>query len=542
MPSGSKQVRDEEENSIRTPAKLGFSFFVLVLAINLYHHAMWFDELQAWSYTRAAPNPWALVKGLTPEGHPALWYLVLWLPTRLTSNPHVMQGVVFITGAISYYLLWLRSPFTTIEKFMLSTSYQIGFLYSVLSRGYSLGMMILFLFLAGFPHKERVWMGWLLLGLLANVHLYFAMLSVVLALYWILAEESPVRPLERSFSLYLTSVFFSALVMLSFVAENQSTALYLTVVVVPIALLGLVLWASSHLVARVMNLSYILLTAFVAGLAALTTLLPETTLARDGTRVASSIGALGQGLLPLHNYTKSYYWEASMSNIISVPLFFTALGLVGYLLRKSATSLPLLLLQASMMLVVFIARQPGLDWHAGILFLTLVSFLWVDPKSYPTTKSARVTLLVFLTIPALSGLHANINSKIHPLSGSPTTARWLLEHQDSVDTIIANRMFPTISVATMMQQELYFPEVRKEIAHLHWGVWVRRSKVPKIVADRMAACHAETAFFLHPVGDISRMEKHLKEYENLRIEQKYEVGDGLIENYVIYRLRLVKTP
>ena len=60
--------------------------FGVVLAIRLGRHGLWRDELQGWTIVRSSATPWALLHNLRYEGHPPLWYLVLWLPAHITAS------------------------------------------------------------------------------------------------------------------------------------------------------------------------------------------------------------------------------------------------------------------------------------------------------------------------------------------------------------------------------------------------------------------------------------------------------------------------
>jgi hypothetical protein len=53
--------------------------FLLVMLVNLAHHAMWRDELNAWGIAVASPSLADLFHNMHYEGHPALWHALLWL-------------------------------------------------------------------------------------------------------------------------------------------------------------------------------------------------------------------------------------------------------------------------------------------------------------------------------------------------------------------------------------------------------------------------------------------------------------------------------
>ena len=67
---------------------------------------MWRDELQAFMLAAASQTPLDLFAKLKygAEGHPGLWYLLLWLVTRFTTDPIWMQASQLLI-AIAIWLL-----------------------------------------------------------------------------------------------------------------------------------------------------------------------------------------------------------------------------------------------------------------------------------------------------------------------------------------------------------------------------------------------------------------------------------------------------
>ena len=143
---------------------------------------MWRDELQSFMLALYSSSPWDLFQQLKHEAHPGLWYALLWMVTRVTSDPVWMQ-VLHIGLAIGVWVIIYRwSPFTKIEKFLLLLSYFLFWEYFIISRSYVLIALTAFAFLALRDRQPRPdFLLWLLLGLLANTHIFGAIWSVALA-------------------------------------------------------------------------------------------------------------------------------------------------------------------------------------------------------------------------------------------------------------------------------------------------------------------------------------------------------------------------
>ena len=60
--------------------------FAILLALVTSRHAMFGDEAQAWLIARDSGNLLELAHHLRYEGHPALWYLLIYLPAHLSAS------------------------------------------------------------------------------------------------------------------------------------------------------------------------------------------------------------------------------------------------------------------------------------------------------------------------------------------------------------------------------------------------------------------------------------------------------------------------
>ena len=166
-------------------ATVSDALFILLIVVNVIRtlrHAMWRDELQIFMLALYSSSPWSLLLKLKYEAHPGLWYMLVWVITRVTSDPMWMQ-VMHIGLAIGVWIIiYWWSPFSRLEKILLLLSYFLFWEYFVISRNYVLIALIAFAFIALRERRPRPeFILWLLLGLLANVHVFGAIWSMVLA-------------------------------------------------------------------------------------------------------------------------------------------------------------------------------------------------------------------------------------------------------------------------------------------------------------------------------------------------------------------------
>lgn len=147
--------------------------YALVIAVLVVRHEPWFDEAQAWLLARDSSLGELLTQRLRYEGHPALWYLLLFVPAKLGlpyASVQVIAGIAAVAGA---YVLARRSPFPLPVKALLLFSFVIGYQYAVVARSYALVPLLLFLLAHLYPRKtERIGTFTVLLVLLANVSVH----------------------------------------------------------------------------------------------------------------------------------------------------------------------------------------------------------------------------------------------------------------------------------------------------------------------------------------------------------------------------------
>jgi hypothetical protein len=156
--------------------------FAIVTALGLRAHTLWFDEMQAWNIARASDSLPGLIANLQYEGHPLLWYLPLYVLSRVTDDPHVMQVLQWVIAVSTAGLVLFRAPFRTGVRVALLGGYFVAFEYGVISRSYGLGALLLVTALVLVARPEPRWVGaTVALVALAFTSLPGAVLAIALA-------------------------------------------------------------------------------------------------------------------------------------------------------------------------------------------------------------------------------------------------------------------------------------------------------------------------------------------------------------------------
>lgn len=149
-----------------------FSVYAVLTLFGALNHEVWLDEAQAWLILRDAPLS-ELPRILNVEGHPPLWYVILYPFVKLgfpTEYASLISWLIMAAGAlVLLFKVELPLPLKAV------TLFSSGFLYynSVMLRVYSLIPPLLFLILWVYPNRrKRPVLYGLLIALLANTHLF----------------------------------------------------------------------------------------------------------------------------------------------------------------------------------------------------------------------------------------------------------------------------------------------------------------------------------------------------------------------------------
>lgn len=160
-----------------------FAVYSALTLLGALNHEIWLDEAQAWVILRDAPLS-ELPHMLKVEGHPPLWYIILYPFVKLGFPAEYAPLISwFFMAAGALVLLFKVELPLPLKAVMLASS---GFLYfnSVMLRVYCLIPLLLFLILWAYPkRREHAVIYGLLIALLANTHIFICGIVGILGLF-----------------------------------------------------------------------------------------------------------------------------------------------------------------------------------------------------------------------------------------------------------------------------------------------------------------------------------------------------------------------
>ncbi len=169
-----------------------FLFWAVIAAYSIInillikYHEPWRDEAQQWLVVNKL-SLLEIIDDLKYEGHPCLWYLILY-PFVKSGFPYITANLVsFAFMLIGVYLFLKYSPFPFYVKIFVVFSPIFVYYYPVISRSYCLIPFFVALLAILYPDRhKKTWQYGLIIGLLIQTHALMLGMAGMLMLFWVI--------------------------------------------------------------------------------------------------------------------------------------------------------------------------------------------------------------------------------------------------------------------------------------------------------------------------------------------------------------------
>ncbi|MEZ4814174.1 MAG: hypothetical protein R3A80_03080 [Bdellovibrionota bacterium] len=161
-----------------------FFAYVLLSLAALYFHECWRDEIQALLIAKAPIGIkdffW---ETLHFEGHPFLWFYTLKIFSPFGVHPLGLQlaNSLFMIGTVA--LFWWKFPLPSSLKALFVFNYYFLFEYGVVARSYTLGIFLLFTYLAFYDSPQSRYRNLSLVALVLSIQVSIYSLMIACALF-----------------------------------------------------------------------------------------------------------------------------------------------------------------------------------------------------------------------------------------------------------------------------------------------------------------------------------------------------------------------
>ena len=157
----------EERSKLPVLIIIWLVWTMVMITVNTAHEP-WRDELQAWAIARSSGQPLQLMVNLRYEGHPPLWYLLLWPVAKVIPGIAGLKLVTILVGSAATWIALRFMPVSIWIRVALLFGYFPLYEYGVINRSYSVAWLcvVLSLWLAHRAHTPK-WLMAVALGALA---------------------------------------------------------------------------------------------------------------------------------------------------------------------------------------------------------------------------------------------------------------------------------------------------------------------------------------------------------------------------------------
>jgi hypothetical protein len=183
-------INAETKKNFSNPILWGvFVLYIIVAWYVMQHHELWGDEIHSWNIAKASGSFFDLVSNTRYEGHPPLWYIILWSVSKFSHDTASIQVAHLIIAYLIVFIILFYSPFSLFIKTLIPFGYFFLFEYAILCRNYAIGILIAFC-ICIIMHKNfkgKIPVYYVLLFLLSNSHLLSLLLAASFHLYFLLS-------------------------------------------------------------------------------------------------------------------------------------------------------------------------------------------------------------------------------------------------------------------------------------------------------------------------------------------------------------------
>src|SRR5689334_21391108 len=130
---------------------------------------------------RASGSPTALLRNLRYEGHPVLWYALLWPLAQTLPSLVTLQVLGWCVATGTAALVLFKSPFSLNQRVALVFGYFFLYEYGALTRSYGLGVLLTIASMVVITAPTTRWVtSAVLLGLLANTSAFGTCIAIAI--------------------------------------------------------------------------------------------------------------------------------------------------------------------------------------------------------------------------------------------------------------------------------------------------------------------------------------------------------------------------
>ena len=398
----------------------------------MLHHELWGDEIHSWNIAKASLSFFDLLSNTRYEGHPPIWYVMLWSISKLTHDPVALQFLNLIISCAIVFIILFYSPFPIIIKALIPFGYFFIFEYSILSRNYAISILIAFCIciIIHKDFKKKIAVYYVLLFLLSNTHLLSLLLAASFHLYFLLQLKEQ----HKKYKLLLLHSFIAIVVFLPavyFIFPPADSSL------------GTNYWLTRWKSIQLLSIVQLPVRAFI----------------------------------PIPLWAEYHFWDTNFligtgklsaySKLLTLLVSSGLVLLIIFLLKQNKKSLFFFLFNLLLFVLISFVIPFTNERHVGFVFIGFLIALWFYSHSRLISKSQKWIIVLLLSLQVIGGLIAITKDNQHPFSNSYRVNELLKKIPAGEKIVTDYWCLNTLSAFT--DKSYYCVDLQKEASYLLWN-------------------------------------------------------------------------
>jgi hypothetical protein len=407
-----------------------FLIYLILSGYTMIHHEMWGDEIHSWNIAKGSASYFDLIHNTRYEGHPPVWYTILWTISKFTHDLVYVQMVHWLIAGLTVFLILFFSPMPLLTRIFIPFGYYFLYEYSVLSRNYAIGILlaccICIVIRKEFRYKIPVY--YLLLFLMSNTHLLALVLAGCLHLYFLLfnMERAKDRRIIELHVLVGALIFFPSIYFIFPPSDSQLNTRY---------------WINRW------N--------------------PE------------QIKAVGQAplrsLIPVPAWWEDHFWNTQFlldspnkSKFLNLVVAIIALAMTIFVLYQNKKSLVVFLSNLLLSFVIALLVFPLTSGrYAGFIYIGFVMAYWLYCYESPVTKKNKLLINSLLVLHLITGVFMALKDIRLPFSNAYRVTELLKVPPENAR--IVTDYWAMNPISAFADKPIYCIDIQREISFVLWG-------------------------------------------------------------------------
>jgi len=413
------------------------SIFILYCIVEItgsFFHILWADEIHAWCLAVNSSSISELLKNKSYEGHPDLWFFILYALKQITTDPLVVKLFHSFIAILSVFLFLRYSPFTRLQKALFVFGYFPLFEYAILNRNYGIEVFLLFIFLILYRNRQRflIWIS-IILFLILQTNVFGIILAISLAMTLVFEFFY-----SRSFRYQVMTEKASLVIALIIFAGGL---IYGTMSILP------------------MKDCYI------------TVPLPFGALTLNN--FLNSVASFWRGMVPVPS-PGIHFWDTNIIGSVNIQFILAVFLIFSMVImfKKRPVILFLFVTGIAGMLFFVFDFYTGSLRHHGHYYLLFIACLWISAEFperqkplrfaflekyyYFLNRNRNILLTLILTIHMCTGIYCVFTQIFTPFSEAKRTAEFIREQKLDRFTIAGDWDWYAASVGAYFNKDFYY--------------------------------------------------------------------------------------